>query len=187
MFEHIKELQLAGVLFIQPRVFEDARGSFVEIWNEAREAKVGFAPRFVQDNVVFSRRAVLRGLHFQQPYAQGKYVTATYGEIYDVAVDLRPDSATFGQWLALQLSAAKANALYIPPGFAHGYQVVSQEAVVVYKCTEYYHAEADRSIVWNDPQLNIPWPIADPVLSEKDQRAPSFESVCRELGLRATV
>lgn len=185
MDEHIKELQLPGVLLIQPRLFRDARGSFVEIWNAAREAKSGFAPRFVQDNVAFSRKAVLRGLHFQQPHPQGKYVAAAYGEIYDVAVDLRPESATFGQWLSVQLSATQGNALYIPPGFAHGYQVTSHEAVVVYKCTSYYQPEADRSITWNDPQLNITWPIAPPVLSEKDLRAPTFEAVCRQLGLRA--
>jgi dTDP-4-dehydrorhamnose 3,5-epimerase len=187
MYDHIKELQIPGVLLIQPRVFKDARGSFVEMWNAARDANAGFAPRFVQDNVVFSRNAVLRGLHFQQPHAQGKYVTAAYGEIYDVAVDLRPESATFGQWLSIQLSAAQGSALYIPPGFAHGYQVLSAEAVVVYKCTDYYHPEADRSIAWNDPQLNISWPIAAPVLSEKDQRAPSLDAVCRELGLRTPV
>jgi dTDP-4-dehydrorhamnose 3,5-epimerase len=186
MYDHIKELQLSGVLLIQPRIFKDARGSFVEIWNAAREANGGFAPRFVQDNVAFSRHAVLRGLHFQQPHAQGKYVTAVYGEIYDVAVDLRPDSVTFGQWLAVRLSGEQGNAVYIPPGFAHGYQVLSHEAVVVYKCTDYYQAGADRGIAWNDPQLSITWPIADPVLSEKDRHAPSFAAVCRELGLTAS-
>ncbi len=187
MSEHIQELRLAGVLLIRPRLFEDERGSFVEMWNAAREASAGLAPRFVQDNVAFSRHAVLRGLHFQQPHAQGKYVAAAYGKVYDVAVDLRPGSATFGQWLGHELSAAQGSALYIPPGFAHGYQVLSQEAVVVYKSTDYYHAESDRCIAWNDPQLGIDWPIAEPVLSEKDRYAPSFDAVCRELGLRATV
>ncbi|HEY0673037.1 MAG TPA: dTDP-4-dehydrorhamnose 3,5-epimerase [Longimicrobiales bacterium] len=187
MFQHIKELEIPGVLLIQPRIFTDPRGSFVEIWNAAREANGGFAPRFVQDNVAFSKHAVLRGLHFQHPHAQGKYVTAVYGEIYDVAVDLRPESATFGDWISVELSAANGSAVYIPPGFAHGYQVLSAEAVVLYKCTDYYHADCDRGIAWNDPQLAITWPIDQPVLSEKDQRAPTFDVVCRELGLRASV
>lgn len=187
MFEHIKELEIPGVLLIQPRIFTDQRGSFVEIWNAAREANGGFAPRFVQDNVALSKHAVLRGLHFQHPHAQGKYVTAVYGEIFDVAVDLRPESATFGDWISVELSAANGSAVYIPPGFAHGYQVLSEEAVVLYKCTDYYHADCDRGIAWNDPQLDITWPIDQPVLSEKDQRAPTFDAVCRELGLRASV
>ncbi|HEY0672859.1 MAG TPA: dTDP-4-dehydrorhamnose 3,5-epimerase [Longimicrobiales bacterium] len=187
MFQHIKELEIPGVLLIQPRIFTDQRGSFVEIWNAAREANGGFAPRFVQDNVAFSKHAVLRGLHFQHPHAQGKYVTAVYGAIYDVAVDLRPESPTFGDWISVELSAADGSAVYIPPGFAHGYQVLSEEAVVLYKCTDYYHADCDRGIAWNDPQLDITWPIDQPVLSEKDQRAPTFDAVCRELGLRASV
>ena len=182
----IRELDIPGVLLFQPRVFSDERGSFVELWNAAREARAGFAEQFVQDNLVRSRRGVLRGLHFQSPHAQGKFVTAAYGEIYDVAVDVRPGSRTFGQWVAQQLNADAGVAVYIPPGFAHGYQVVSPEAVVVYKCTELYHPECDHSIAWNDRQLAIQWPIADAVLSEKDRNAPSFEAVCNELGLHAS-
>jgi dTDP-4-dehydrorhamnose 3,5-epimerase len=186
MFQHIKELEIPGVLLIQPRVFSDARGSFVEMWNDKREEQAGFAPHFVQDNVAISKHAVLRGLHFQMPHEQGKYVTVAYGNIYDVAVDLRPGSASFGRWLSVELSAANGAAVYLPPGFAHGYQVLSPEAAVVYKCTDYYHADCDRGIAWNDPQLNIDWPIADPILSEKDQRAPTLDEVCRQLGLRAS-
>ena len=185
--QHIRELEIPGVLLIQPRLFKDERGSFVELWNSLREENAGFTAQFVQDNIACSKHAVLRGLHFQAPYPQGKYITAAYGTIFDVAVDLRPESATFGKWLSVELSAAAGNAVYIPPGFAHGYQVLSEEAVVVYKCTDYYHAGSDRAIAWNDPHLNISWPIADPILSEKDRRAPTFEAVCSELGLRVFV
>ena len=136
--------------------------------------------------MVRSHRGVLRGLHFQLPFAQGKFVTAAQGAIYDVAVDLRLGSKTFGRWIAQELSADAGLSIYIPPGFAHGYQVVSPEAVVVYKCTEFYHPECDHSIAWNDPQLGIEWPLADAILSDKDRNAPSFESVCNELGLHAS-
>lgn len=182
---HITELSIPGVLLIEPRIFHDARGSFVEAWNAAQAAAGGLAQTFVQDNIVHSRRGVLRGLHFQSPHPQGKYVTAAFGTIYDVAVDLRPGSATFGRWTAHELNAETGAAMYIPPGFAHGYQVLSREAVVLYKCTEYYHPECDHAIAWNDPVLDISWPIADPVLSEKDRNAPSFEEVRRTLGLQA--
>jgi dTDP-4-dehydrorhamnose 3,5-epimerase len=187
LFQHIQELEIPGVLLVQSRVFQDARGSFVELWNSLREQKAGFTEQFVQDNIALSRHAVLRGLHFQTPHAQGKYITAAFGTIFDVAVDLRPDSAYFGRWLSVELSADAGTAVYIPAGFAHGYQVISHEAVVVYKCTDYYHADCERAIAWNDPQLNITWPIANPILSEKDQQARSFEAVCAELGLRVFV
>jgi dTDP-4-dehydrorhamnose 3,5-epimerase len=186
-FEHVKELQLPGVLLVQPRVFQDARCSFVEIWNAARDAGQLDAPPFVQDNIAYSHRGVLRGLHFQQPHPQGKYVAAAFGSIYDVAVDLRPGSATFGRWLGQALHAESGHAIYIPPGFAHGYQTISPEAVVLYKCTEYYHPECDRAIAWNDPELNIDWPIPDPILSEKDRNAPSLEQVCGQLDLRVVL
>ena len=183
MFQHIRELEIHGVLLIQPRLFKDNRGSFIELWNSMREGSAGFNMQFVQDNIACSKHAVLRGLHFQSPHAQGKYITAAYGDIFDVAVDLRPESQTFGRWLSVQLSATTGNAIYIPPGFAHGYQVTSDEAVVVYKCTEYYHSDCERAITWNDPQLNIKWPITNPILSDKDQLAPRFDAVCTELGL----
>ena len=117
----VEELAIAGVLLFKPRVFSDERGSFVEMWNAAREAGVGFEEPFVQDNVVRSRQHVLRGMHFQSPFAQGKFVTAVHGVVHDVAVDLRPGSATFGQWVAQELSADAGVAIYIPPGFAHGF------------------------------------------------------------------
>lgn len=181
----VKTLSLPGVLLLEPRVFADERGSFVEAWNAARAGDAGLAPVFVQDNVVYSRQRVLRGLHFQEPHPQGKYVTAVFGSIYDVAVDLRPGSATFGRWIAQELHARNGAAIYIPPGFAHGYQVLSPEAVVLYKCTEYYQPECDRAIAWNDAELNISWPLPDPILSDKDRNAPSFRSVCEQLGLHA--
>lgn len=186
MPHQVSELEIPGVLYLQPQVFSDERGSFLELWNAARDAGLGIDARFVQDNVVRSRHGVLRGLHFQLPFAQGKFVTAVHGAIFDVAVDLRPGSATFGKWVGQQLVAESGAAIYIPPGFAHGYQVTSAEAVVVYKCTEFYHAECDHAVVWNDPQLAIEWPIKTPVLSAKDRAAPSFEAVCRELGLQAS-
>lgn len=180
----MKKLDIPDVLYFQPRVFKDDRGSFVETWNAAREAAVGFNEEFVQDNVVHSKYGVMRGLHFQTPYPQGKYVTAAYGTIYDVAVDIRPASSTFGKWVAKELSADTGGAVYIPPGFAHGYQVLTPEAVVMYKCTEYYHPECDKAVFWNDSQLAIEWPISDPILSAKDRDARGFDDLCRDLGLR---
>lgn len=164
----ITPLELPDVLLLEQTLHSDERGWFVELWHSQRAAQPGIPSTFMQDNAVYSRRAVLRGLHFQQPYPQGKLVTALHGEIFDVAVDVRAESATFGRWTASALKAGRA--LYIPPGFAHGYQVLSEEALVIYKCTEHYHPQSEHILAWNDPELAIPWPIQEPRLSEKDRR-----------------
>jgi dTDP-4-dehydrorhamnose 3,5-epimerase len=165
--------EISGPLIVEPRVFRDNRGYFLESWNERRYAELGIDQPFVQDNVAFSTRGVLRGLHFQlSPHAQGKLVSVVHGVVFDVAVDIRPSSATFGQSVAVELSAESGRQFWVPPGFAHGYQVLSDTAVFNYKCTHYYAPHAEGSIRWNDPALGIEWPIADPTLSEKDAAAP---------------
>lgn len=160
--------RLAGVrVFVAP-AFADERGSFWETWNERRYADVIGPVKFVQDNVSVSGRGVLRGLHFQNPNAQGKLITALAGEVYDVVVDLRRRSPTFGQWEAFTISAENRLQLFLPPGFAHGFQVVSESAHFHYKCTSFYSAADEHTLNWSDPDLGIPWPVANPVLSAKD-------------------
>lgn len=166
----IRELPLAGLRLIEPPRFEDARGYFFEAYHHRKLRDAGFSETFVQDNVSFSIRNVLRGLHFQYPAWQGKLVTCLRGEIFDVAVDLRRDSPTFGQWHGEVLSEQNHRQLYIPQGFAHGFGVLSDEALVSYKCTEYYSPKDEQTLIWNDPAIGIAWPIQDPMLSEKDAK-----------------
>lgn len=161
--------QLPGVLIVEPRVFGDARGFFFESWSQERYAAAGLPDRFVQDNVSLSPRGVLRGLHFQWPNPQGKLVNVLRGEVYDVAVDVRAGSATFGQWVGVMLSSENKRQLWVPPGFAHGFQVVSDEALFSYKCTDYYRPEFEATVVWDDPELAIDWPLSNPTLSAKDR------------------
>lgn len=168
---------IPDVLLVEPQVFGDQRGFFMESFNQRRWAEVtGLNVRFVQDNHSRSQRGVLRGLHYQlPPAAQGKLVRCVVGEVYDVAVDLRRQSATFGRWVGERLSAENHRQLWIPPGFAHGFLVLSEVAEFLYKTTAYYAPESERSIRWNDPDLDIDWPAAvEPVLSAKDSRAGSF-------------
>jgi len=170
--------ELPGVLLIEPQVYGDARGFFMETHHQARYSSAGIAPEgFVQDNLSFSRRGVLRGLHFQQPRPQGKLVQALEGEVLDVAVDIRVGSPTFGSWIAETLSAENKRQLYIPPGFAHGFVVLSETALFAYKCTTLYDPRADAVIAWNDPQIGIDWPIAAPELSDKDRAAPTLAEI----------
>ncbi len=173
----LTELEIPGVLLVTCDVYRDERGWFQEFWNPARMRIPGLPQPFVQDNTAFSRRGVLRGLHFQQPHAQAKLVTVLDGEIFDVAVDIRPNSATFGKSVAITLSGGEGRSLYVPAGFAHGYQVLSASAHVLYKCTEVYHPEAERTLAWNDPKLGIAWPLADPIVSPKDAIAPTLEEL----------
>ena len=161
--------RLAGAVVIEPRVFGDARGFFMESWNRTRYAEAGIDVDFVQDNLSLSRRGVLRGLHFQNPNAQGKLVQVLQGEVYDVAVDIRAGSPTFGQWEAVLLSADNRRQFYVPPGFAHGFCVTSEMALFAYKCSDVYNPAAEASILWNDPDLGIPWPVSEPELSPKDR------------------
>lgn len=165
----VTELELPGVLLFEPAVHRDARGGFMETWRQSRYRDAGIRDAFVQDNVSRSLRGVLRGLHLQHPAGQGKLVTALVGEVFDVTVDVRAGSPTFGRWIARTLSEENARQLYIPPGFAHGFAVTSGVAVVMYKCTELYHRDAELCVLWNDPDLAIPWPVAEPLLSGRDR------------------
>jgi dTDP-4-dehydrorhamnose 3,5-epimerase len=170
----ITKLRLPEVLLLNFAVHGDHRGWFQEIWNPSRMVLPDVTQPFVQDNLAYSKQGVLRGLHFQEPFAQAKLVTVITGTIFDVAVDVRPQSPTFGQWVGTTLQADAGVALYIPHGFAHGYQVLSEAAHVFYKCSDVHHPEAERSIVWNDPEIGIDWPLPNPVLSDKDRAAPTF-------------
>ena len=168
---------LAGVLLLEPSVFTDSRGFFLESYNKQTMAKLGIVNEFVQDNHSFSRRNALRGLHYQIRHAQGKLVRAVSGEIFDVAVDLRRSSPTFGRWLAETLSGENKRMLWIPPGLAHGFVVVSEDAHVLYKASDYYDAASERTLAWNDPDLKIDWELrAPPIISEKDKRGLPFRS-----------
>jgi dTDP-4-dehydrorhamnose 3,5-epimerase len=174
----ITPTRIPEVLVIEPKVFEDPRGFFFESYNRRtfREA-IGFAGEFVQDNQSFSVRNVLRGLHYQHRKPQGKLVTVLAGEIFDVAVDMRRSSPTFGQCASVNLSGGSHRLLWIPPGFAHGFLVLSEHALVQYKVTEYYAPDDERTLFWNDPELDIQWPLdGEAILSEKDQRGVRFAS-----------
>jgi dTDP-4-dehydrorhamnose 3,5-epimerase len=173
----VTETKLAGVLIIEPQVFSDGRGFFMETWNQKRYAEVGLPASFVQDNLSFSRRGTLRGLHFQNPSAQGKLVYVLQGEVFDVAVDIRIGSPTFGQWVGVTLSAANKRQLYIPEGFAHGFWVTSDEALFAYKCTDFYNPQAEGGVIWNDPDIGIAWPGDKPILSEKDRNYPRLKEL----------
>lgn len=171
---------LPGVLVIEPQVFGDARGYFMETWNQPRYAAAGLPGGFIQDNISFSRRGVLRGLHYQRPFPQGKLLSVLEGEIFDVAVDIRRGSPHFCRWVGEVLSSANRRQLYVPPGFAHGFCVLSETVLVMYKCTDVYHPEADRGVRWDDPRIGIAWPIAGPAVSEKDGRAPLLEAIAAD-------
>ena len=170
----VESTAVPGVLIVTPVVRSDARGSFVESWQQARYAEAGLPTRWVQDNVSHSARGVLRGLHFQHPFGQGKLLTVLNGEILDVAVDVRRGSPTFTRVVSVVLSGENRRQLFVPAGFAHGFLVLSDVAIVHYKCTEYYRPELERTVAWNDPALEIQWPIAEPILSPKDAAAPGL-------------
>lgn len=166
----ICELPITGLRRIEPKRFDDARGYFLEAYQHSKLRDAGFSESFVQDNVSFSVRNVLRGLHFQYPAWQGKLIMCLRGEIFDVAVDIRLDSPSFGKWHAEVLSEHNHRQLYIPQGFAHGFCVLSHEALVYYKCTDYYDAQHEFTLIWNDPAVGIEWPVRDPILSSKDAK-----------------
>jgi dTDP-4-dehydrorhamnose 3,5-epimerase len=159
---------LPDVAIVEPRVFRDARGFFFESWNRRALAAAGLDVDFVQDNHSRSMRGVLRGLHYQVQHAQGKLVRVVVGEVFDVAVDLRDGSPTFGRHVALRLAADEPRMLWVPPGFAHGFVVLSDVAEFLYKTTDYWYPEHERTLLWNDPALGIDWPVADPLLAPKD-------------------
>jgi len=168
---------IQGPLTIEPDVFGDARGFFTESWSRQRYAAAGIDHDFVQDNFSFSRRGTLRGLHFQNPNPQGKLVSVWQGEVWDVAVDLRRGSPTFGKWVGVTLSAENKRHFWIPEGFAHGFAVVSERATFSYLCTAVYDPVADANVRWNDAALGIDWPLSSPLLSGKDERAPLLADV----------
>ena len=163
---------LPGVLVIQPKVFADDRGFFLETYSAIRFQQAGLPEHFVQDNHSRSRAGVLRGLHYQEPNAQGKLVRCTRGAVWDVAVDIRRGSPDFGKWFGLELTEENGTMLWIPPGFAHGFCATVDDTDVIYKCTTVYDGPSDRGIAWNDPALAIAWPIREPLLSPKDAAAP---------------
>jgi dTDP-4-dehydrorhamnose 3,5-epimerase len=170
----LAEAALPGVLIIEPKVFGDARGFFLESWNRQTMSEAGLGMDFVQDNHSRSAQGVLRGLHYQLENPQGKLVRVTQGAVFDVAVDIRRSSPNFGNWVGVELSAENHRMLWIPPGFAHGFMVLSETADFLYKCTTSYHQPSDRSLRWNDPDIAITWPDVGfaPVLSAKDEAAP---------------
>ncbi|EKO3496525.1 dTDP-4-dehydrorhamnose 3,5-epimerase [Vibrio fluvialis] len=173
---------IPDVKIIEPKLFEDERGFFMETWNQKRfeEFVSGQLTSFVQDNHSKSKKGVLRGLHFQTENTQGKLVRVINGEVFDVAVDVRKDSETYGKWVGIYLSAENKRQLWIPKGFAHGFYVVSDEAEFVYKCTDFYNPQAEMTILWNDPELNIRWPFSledAPELAEKDRLGVAFKNI----------
>jgi len=157
-----------GLLVIEPQYYKDERGAFYESWREVDYKSIGIHESFLQDNVSVSVKNVLRGLHYQKD--QGQLVTVTFGKIFDVAVDIRPHSAEFGKYFFLELSGDKPQQIYVPPGFAHGFCVLSELAIINYKCSQNYNPAQEGGIVWNDPEINIKWPIDSPIISQKDQK-----------------
>jgi len=171
---------IPDLLLIEPRVFGDTRGFFLESWNLRKYTEAGLKVDFVQDNISFSHRGSLRGLHVQNPHSQGKLVQVLHGEVFDVAVDIRKDSPTFGQWHGISLSADNKRQFWIPPGFAHGFCVVSETALFQYKCTDYYSPADEFTVLWNDPDIGIAWPITAPTLSAKDGKGLRLKDISVE-------
>jgi len=176
---NIFQTAIPGLLIIEPRVFGDARGFFMETWNTAGFAAAGLDLGFVQDNHSRSQKGVLRGLHFQNPGPQGKLVRVTNGAVFDVAVDLRASSPTFGKWVGVELSAENKRMLWVPEGFAHGFLTLEDDTDFLYKCTAPYAPQSEFTLAWDDPAVGIEWPVAglDPIISEKDSRGLSLADV----------
>lgn len=174
---NVIKTDLAGVVIIEPRVLSDARGYFFESFQMLRYQQHGIAAEFVQDNLSYSVKNVVRGLHYQLEHAQGKLVFVTKGKVLDVVVDVRLGSPTFGKSITVELDDVTHRQIYIPPGYAHGFCVLSEMANVLYKCTEYYHPTGEHGIIWNDADLAIAWPLSQPILSEKDKNYPSLKQV----------
>ncbi len=172
-----EKTKLSGLVIIKPKVFGDNRGYFMETYKKTDYAEAGIDKEFVQDNESSSTKGVLRGLHFQKDHTQGKLVRVTHGEVFDVAVDVRPGSETYGQWVGVTLSSEKKNMFYIPEGFAHGFLVLSDTAEFVYKCTDVYDSTSEGGIPWNDPDINVEWPKLDVSYktSEKDEKHEAFK------------
>lgn len=174
---NIRDGRLAGIKIIEPRLFEDSRGFFMESYNAKKLANHGITMNFVQDNHSSSTKGVLRGLHFQINPGQDKIVRVVSGEVFDVVVDIRHDSPTFGQWESFIISASNHTMVFIPKGFAHGFCALSDNVEFLYKCSEYYAPVDERGIIWNDPAIGIKWPVSEPVLSDKDTKYPSIKEL----------
>lgn len=178
MLEVIKE-PIPGLLIIKPRVFKDERGFFMETWQSVLYKEAGINEYFVQDNWSRSTKGVLRGLHFQKEHPQGKLVSVRSGKVFDIAVDIRKNSPTFGNWYGEELTDENHLQMYVPPGFAHGFCVLSETADFVYKCTDYYYPNDEGGIIWNDEEIGINWPLKNPIVSDKDKILGSFESLVK--------
>jgi dTDP-4-dehydrorhamnose 3,5-epimerase len=177
---NITPTAIEGLLIVEPRLFSDNRGFFTETYHKSRYQESGINRVFVQDNLSSSVQNTLRGLHYQIRYPQAKIVQVIAGKVFDVAVDIRTGSRTFGKWTGVHLSGKNLRQLYIPEGFAHGFCVISKTALVSYKCSDFYHPEDEGGIIWSDPDINIDWPIKDPVISEKDLRYPRLSELLPE-------
>ena len=174
---NVTTCDLQGLLIIEPEVFGDSRGYFMESWNRQRYREAGLNFDFVQDNFSLSRRGTLRGLHFQNPLAQGKLVSVLQGDVFDVGVDIRRVSPTFGRWFGMTLSGENKRQFYLPPGFAHGFLVLSEMALFHYKCTDYYSPQDEQGFRWDDPDVGIEWPVENPLLSKRDAAAPRLNAI----------
>jgi len=177
----IIETSLPGVFFVEPDVYRDSRGSFMESYHEKKYSEKGIAEIFVQDNYSHSKRGTLRGLHYQLRHPQGKLVFVITGEIFDVAVDIRRGSPTYGKWVGSLLSEENKRQIFVPTGFAHGFCVLSETVDVIYKCTDFYESADEYGILWADPSVGINWPINNPILSEKDRSYPRLSEVAEDL------
>lgn len=181
----VSRTKISDVLLLEPRKFSDARGYFLETWSRARYADLGIEADFVQDNLSRSHQNVLRGLHFQNPSPQAKLVSVIRGAVFDVAVDLRIASSTFGQWVGEHLTAENHRQMYVPIGFAHGFVVTSGDAMFAYKCTAPYAPSHEHHLLWNDPDVDIDWPVDLPLVSEKDAAAPRLRDLTHSCLFRA--
>ena len=177
----LTETELDGVLIIEPSVYEDARGFFLETYHQNRYRELGIHSDFVQDNMSFSKKRTLRGLHFQHPQDQAKLVQVAKGTVFDVVVDVRRGSPTFGKWAGAYLSDEKMRQIFIPEGFAHGFCVISEYAVFIYKCSNFYARECEGGVLWSDPDLNIQWPVEDALVSEKDMKLPCLKDLATDM------
>jgi len=185
----IIETPIKDLLIIETKIFKDDRGFFLESYNLRDFEEIGLDLKFVQDNISKSKKGVLRGLHFQLKHPQGKLVRVISGRVYDVAVDLRVNSPTFGRWFGIELKGEDGLAFYIPEGFAHGFLTLEDNTYFFYKCTEFYYPDDDLGVIWNDPEINISWPlegIKELIISDKDKRLPSFREVKELIGREAT-
>jgi dTDP-4-dehydrorhamnose 3,5-epimerase len=171
---------LEGLLIVEPKIFKDRRGFFMETYNQRKYEAAGITEAFVQDNLSYSRKNTIRGLHFQIRHSQAKLVQAISGEIFDVAVDLRPGSATFGKWTGSRLSDKNGRQMYIPKGFAHGFCVMSEFAMFYYKCSDFYAPDDEGGIIWSDQDIGIEWPVENPIISEKDKLYPKLAGLSAE-------